>query len=392
MVCGRYLDGEPAGWLGLQVLSTSTNNGAIEMAKLKVAVIGTGDISKRKHLPSWVRTKDLCELVAVMDINKAAAEEAAKQFGVPRAYDNLTELLAKEKPDIIDVVTPPKTHFPVAMEAMAAGANVMVEKPMAMNLDECRKLVEASKKLKVQMCIAHTDLFYRSIIDGKKLVQEGAIGEFRGMMLHLSTPTWRFHTDQNHWVHKLPGGVIGETGPHLVYLSMAFVKNISEIVVCAKKLMPEYPWAPFDDYRLTLVGENGISTAIATYTCTEFAANMQIIGSEAILKLDLETQSIIRYSRGDLTAKDAAKSALSEGMQILKEGIAVGAKRAAGKIPSTTDLLTRGIAEAVLHGKPSPVSAEEGMECIRILKEVTDQIEAKYGNAAEKATRQLQPA
>ena len=159
---------------------------------------------------------------------------------------------------------------------------------------------------------------------------------------------------------------------------MAFLEDIHDIEVQAKKLYPQYPWSPFEDYRLTFVGKNAISTCIATCSSNQYTAQVDLIGTEALLMIDLETQSIVTYRRERLTAKCVGRSLLSDTAQRLCSGLAAGVKHALGRMPSTHDALAQQFAQSILDGRPSPVPAADGMESVRILKAVTDQIEKKY--------------
>jgi len=101
------------------------------MNKLKVAVVGCGFVAQKRHIPSFLRLKDDVSLCAVCDLNQDLARSVANRFGVPNAYSDLSEMLLKEHPDIVDVCTPPKVHAPVAVESMESGCHVLLEKPMA---------------------------------------------------------------------------------------------------------------------------------------------------------------------------------------------------------------------------------------------------------------------
>ncbi|MCA1597145.1 MAG: Gfo/Idh/MocA family oxidoreductase, partial [Chloroflexi bacterium] len=75
----------------------------------KTAVIGSGLIATVKHLPALGRLRDQTELVAVCDVDEEKARSIASKFGVPRYYTSIDELLEREKPDLVDVCTPPRT-------------------------------------------------------------------------------------------------------------------------------------------------------------------------------------------------------------------------------------------------------------------------------------------
>ena len=91
------------------------------------------------------------------------------------------------------------------------------------------------------------------------------IGEFRGMRIFLSTPTDYITSKADHWANKLAGGVIGETGPHIVYMTLAFIPNIVSVRALGKKMLFEYPWSPFEDYRIDLIGEKAISSIVLSF-------------------------------------------------------------------------------------------------------------------------------
>ena len=80
------------------------------MKKLKAAVVGAGLIAGKKHLPAFVRHKNKVELAALCDLNQDGARKLAAQFGVPRVYSDIGEMIETEKPDLVDICTPPQTH------------------------------------------------------------------------------------------------------------------------------------------------------------------------------------------------------------------------------------------------------------------------------------------
>src|SRR3990172_5956258 len=158
------------------------------MAKLRVAIVGAGLIAPKKHIPAFLRQKDQAQIVAICDLNREAAQQVANRFGIPGVYTNVAEMLLQEKPDLVDICTPPQTHKNLAVEAMRAGAHILIEKPMALSVSDCDQIVNASKELKREVCVAHSQLFYYPIMEAKRLVEQGAIGEFRGMRILTATP------------------------------------------------------------------------------------------------------------------------------------------------------------------------------------------------------------
>jgi predicted dehydrogenase len=343
------------------------------MKPLKAAVIGSGLIAGLKHIPAFKKHSNKIQLAALCDLNVDAARKLAAQHGIPHVYGNIDAMLSKEKPDLVDICTPPKTHAPIAIQAMRAGANVLIEKPMAQTLKECDDITAASEQNKVKVCLAHSDLFYYPFMQARKLVREGAIGAFRGMRIFLSTPTDYITSKPDHWANKLPGGVIGETGPHIVYMTLAFINPIQEVNVQAMKLC-DYPWSPFEDYRIDLKGRKAMSSVSLSYATNQWMARIEILGEHAILLIDLEAMSLVTYRREELKPAAIGLSLLSETGQLLKSLAASGLRYVTGSLRTTHDFIIDEFTDSIIKGTPSPVPAEEGRESVRVLGMIVESL------------------
>ncbi len=346
---------------------------------LKVALIGSGFIATQKHLPAWKKNARLARVVALCDVDAKLAEQIARQFGVPRSYDNLAALLKAEKPDVVDICTPPRTHAPVALEALAAGAHALIEKPMAVNQEECGSIMEAASRAGRKICVAHSDLFYPSFMTARKWVAAGRIGQFRGMRIFLSTPIDYITSKPEHWAHRLPGGVIGETGPHVIYLTLAFIPTIREVGVQARKLLPEFPWSPYEDYRLDLIGEHATSSVTLTYATKHWAAEVDLWGSEGLINVDLESQSLVLHRRGRLAHSAIASSTLRVASQSVKSVAGTAARVLSGRYENTHALLIRLFLESLRNGSDPPVSAGEGREAVRVMNLLVERMRMGSG-------------
>ncbi|MDO4741427.1 MAG: Gfo/Idh/MocA family oxidoreductase [Eubacteriales bacterium] len=111
------------------------------MSKVKVAIIGAGNIAQNAHLPVYMQRDDV-EIVAIADLNLERAQEAAKKFGIPNAYSSVEELLEKEGDNVecVDVCVWNRSHAPVAIAAAKAGKAVLCEKPLALNLEHALQM------------------------------------------------------------------------------------------------------------------------------------------------------------------------------------------------------------------------------------------------------------
>jgi predicted dehydrogenase len=343
------------------------------MRPLKAAVIGSGLIAGLKHIPAFKKHQGKVQLAALCDLNREAAQKLAAQHGIPNVYGSIDEMLTKEKPDLVDICTPPKTHAPIAIQAMQAGCHVLIEKPMAQTLKECDAIMAASRENQVKVCLAHSDLFYYPFMEARKLVKEGAIGAFRGMRIFLQTPTDYITSKPDHWANKLPGGVIGETGPHIVYMTLAFINPIREVKVEGMKLC-DYPWSPFEDYRIDLIGDKAISSVTLSYATNQWMARIEILGEDATLLVDLEAMSLVRYRREQLKPAAIGLSMLSEAGQLLKNLATSGLRYATGSLRTTHDFIIDEFTDSIIKGTESPVPASDGRESVRVLGMIVESL------------------
>lgn len=148
--------------------------------KLRVAVVGAG-IYGQNHLNgfSWNPNS---ELVAVCDLNEAAAKRAAESFGC-KAYTDLDELLTTEDIDAVSVATPDPYHKDPVITAIRHGKHVLVEKPMATTLADAREIIDAAEKAGVRVMVDyHKRWDPASIAVRNKLAEETTGAPLRGFM------------------------------------------------------------------------------------------------------------------------------------------------------------------------------------------------------------------
>jgi UDP-N-acetylglucosamine 3-dehydrogenase len=334
---------------------------------LRVGLIGSGFIAKQKHLPAWKKVGRNAQVVALCDPNVAQAEELARMQGISKVYRDSQQMLEAERLDVVDICSPPRTHADLAIRALKAGAHTFIEKPMAINTEECDRIIVTARESGRKICVAHSDLFYPSFLKAREMVKEGTIGEFHGMRIFLSTPVDYITSRPDHWAHKLPGGVIGETGPHVIYMTLAFINPIRAVRVDARKQLAHFPWSPYEDYRLDLIGDDASCSVALTYATNRWAVQLDLWGSEGHLKFDLETQTVVIHGRADLKPITLGFSAVKEAGQMLGNTLGTGLSYVTGKFENTHERLIREFVDSLRNGSPTPVPPEEGREAVRVM-------------------------
>jgi UDP-N-acetylglucosamine 3-dehydrogenase len=140
---------------------------------MRVAVIGAGSMGKN-HARIYSELPDV-ELVAVADTDQKTAEFAAARHGV-RAYTDHLAMLVKEKPEAVTIAVPTALHEQVGIDALEAGAHILMEKPIAATLDEGKRLIEKARAVKRQIMVGHIVRFNPAVQALKQKLEAGELG------------------------------------------------------------------------------------------------------------------------------------------------------------------------------------------------------------------------
>ncbi|HOO99709.1 MAG TPA: Gfo/Idh/MocA family oxidoreductase [Bacteroidales bacterium] len=147
-------------------------------------IIGCGNVTEVKSGPAFNKVKD-SRLTAVMRRDAGLAEDYAKRHNVPRFYSDASELINDPGVNAVYVATPPSSHATYALMSIDAGKPVYIEKPMALNYEECLEINEAAERKQVPVFVA----YYRRALPGfvmvREMISSGKIGSVRSVHLQL---------------------------------------------------------------------------------------------------------------------------------------------------------------------------------------------------------------
>ena len=194
--------------------------------KLRIGIIGCGGIATSKHMPSLAKVKEV-EMVAFCDIIEERAINAAKRFGAEgsKSYVDYKELLKDETLDVVHVCTPNRSHSFITVDALYAGKHVMCEKPMAINSEEAKKMVDAAKATGKMLTIGYQN---RQRKDARYLKAEAEAGVFGDIYYAKATalrrravPTWGVFINE----YEQGGGPLIDIGTHALDLTLWTMDN-----------------------------------------------------------------------------------------------------------------------------------------------------------------------
>jgi predicted dehydrogenase len=145
------------------------------MRKIRTGFIGVGGIAQA-HLRS-LQNQESIEVVAVADISRERAEQTAQRWGIPDCYDDYHDMLARDDIESVNICTFNQAHRQPTVDALEAGKNVLVEKPMAATLEDAAAMLCAAHESDRILMVAMKNIFAANIVAAKALVDTGMLGD-----------------------------------------------------------------------------------------------------------------------------------------------------------------------------------------------------------------------
>jgi predicted dehydrogenase len=202
-----------------------------EIAIIRFGLIGCGDIAQKRVAPA-LRSSPICELVAVSRARSQHAESFAKEFGARRWYADWQELLSDDDIASVYVATPVHLHAEQSIAAAEAGKHVLCEKPMALNVAECNRMIAASNRHRVKLGIAYYRHFYPVIARIKQIINDGEVGT--PVVAQMNAFEW-FDPAADHprsWLLKKQlsgGGPMFDFGCHRIEVLLDLFGKLDEV-------------------------------------------------------------------------------------------------------------------------------------------------------------------
>lgn len=115
-------------------------------AKLRIGVVGLGTFAEIAHMPTYLNSRysSFIEVAGLCDANAGRLEEWGRKYNITGRYTSVDDMLAGAQLDAVCIITPDHTHTPMALKALEAGCDVLVEKPLAMSIRDCHKIRQAA--------------------------------------------------------------------------------------------------------------------------------------------------------------------------------------------------------------------------------------------------------
>ncbi len=266
------------------------------MKKLKVALLGTGFIAKI-HLESYARFVSNVEIVAIYGRNTEHAKQIAREHNIPAWYDDMEKLLDEQEIDMVDICLPNYLHHGACMAAAKRDKHIIVEKPLALTLEEADEMIAECKKRNLKLMYAEELCFAPKYERVRQLVESGAVGQ-----VYMLKQSEKHSGPHSPWFYKKEtagGGVMMDMGCHAMAWFRWMTKNakIKSVYSDMKTVLHD---TDCDDNTVTIIEfENGV-TAVAEDSWARHGGmddRIEVYGTKGVSYADLfQGNSALTYS------------------------------------------------------------------------------------------------
>ena len=314
---------------------------------LKAAVIGVGSMG-RHHARVYTQISQTT-LVGVADADAATAEGIANQYGVP-SYTDYAALLTEEKPDIVTVAVPTRYHHDVATQVMEAGADVLVEKPIAATVAEGQALIDRAQALGRNLMVGHIVRFSPTIQALKQRIAQEDLGKIFQVTCRRVGPFPARIRDV---------GVVVDLAPHDLDV-MRFITGAEPIRVFAE--IEQQIHTDHEDLVSALIRfDNGITGMLdINWLTPRKVRDVTVLGENGMFLANDLTQDLFFYENAD--ASELGWNHLS-----MLRGVSEG-KMIRYPIQRYEPLRAEleAFAAAVLADDPMPVTGKDGLAALKL--------------------------
>lgn len=220
---------------------------------MKYALIGCGRISPN-HIEA--ARNNALEFAAMCDARPEAMAEKADRFRLAgvRQYTDHRELLERERPELVAIATESGKHAAIALDCIAAGCSVIIEKPIALSIADADAIIAAGRKAGVAVCANHQNRFNKSIRYMRRALEAGRFGKLSHGAAHVRWNRGKSYYDQAPWrgTWAQDGGCLMNQCIHNIdLLRWMMGDEVEEVMAYTDRL--QHPYLEAEDLGLALV-------------------------------------------------------------------------------------------------------------------------------------------
>ena len=287
---------------------------------MKYALIGCGRISTN-HIKAAVNNK--LEIAAVCDVLPEKMEELLAKHGLEKdnsikRYTDDKQMLEEIKPTLVSIATESGPHAEIALYCIDKGINVIIEKPMAMNMADADEIIRRSKEKNVKVCACHQNRFNVAVQKARKALESGRFGRLSHGSIHVRWNRNQNYYDQAKWrgTWAQDGGCLMNQCIHGIdLLRWMFGNEVEEVYGATRQQFHDYLEA--EDVGMAVVKFKNGAVATIEGTTNVYPKNLEetlyIFGEKGTVKIGgTSTNNIDVWDFADESDADQENKGLKE--------------------------------------------------------------------------------
>lgn len=269
---------------------------------MKYALIGCGRISPN-HIAA--AKKNNLDIVGLCDVVEENVIDKIKKFDLPlqiNRYTDYVDMLEKERPEVVAIATESGKHAEIALKCMDYGCNLIIEKPIALSIEDADRIIEKAKKLNLKVCACHQNRFNKSIQKIREAVDKNRFGKMFHGTAHVRWCRDHEYYDRAGWrgTWEQDGGALMNQCIHNIdLLRWMMGDEIIEVVGMTDRLHHNYIEA--EDLGIALIRFKNGSYGIVEGTTNVYPKNLEetlyLFGEKGTIKAGGQSVNIIEEWR-----------------------------------------------------------------------------------------------
>ena len=327
---------------------------------LKFALIGCGRIGQR-HAEHMHKNGIV---IAACDVVKSKAEAIAQKFPC-RVYTDLEDMLSAEKEiDVVSICTPNGLHAGQSISALRAGFHVLCEKPMAINVHDCGRMILEAEKANRKLFVIKQNRFNPPVVALKKLLDEDSLGKIYSVHINCY---WNRNSDYyqtSDWkgTRALDGGTLYTQFSHFIDLLFHLIGDVKEVAAFTDNFNHKQDIEFEDTGVVALRFHNGILGSIH-YTVNSYRKNMEgsltLFAEKGTIKIGGQYLNELEYQ----SLEEEKIAGLPEGNPPNNYGQYVGSM-------SNHDKVYENVVEVLTNGGVIATNSFEGLKTVEIIDKI----------------------
>lgn len=356
------------------------------MKNIKVCIIGCGNISNTRHIPSVLKNGNM-DIVGIVSNDKKKIERTNDKYNISNSLfidkdKNILEQLKNcswfmNEVEAVIIGVPPKDHFEMTKACLTLNKHTLVEKPMMMSVEECDEVIKISEKNNLILYVMHSFQYSNGIIEMEKRFRSGEFGELESILeIQLTNRKRRLPL----WYNDLPLGLYYDEAAHFFYTAINFggeleVKNASAQFNSSEENTPKFMQAQLRAGNIPLQMFMNFNSPICEW-------GVMLLCKNKIAIYDFFKDILIVIDNDNLhLSKNVLKVSIQFSLGFWKGFVKNGFKMINKSLLYGHDKCINSFVDSICTGKiDEKLSAKTGRKVVKAMNEVVESIKKEENN------------